>query len=48
MERLNLKDSGRRQIFEKNATFDFRLDDTTVHFVAQVRVRREHAGFQTD
>ena len=39
---LDLKDGGRRKVIEKDATLDFRLDDTAVHFVRQVGVRAKH------
>ena len=40
---LNFEDGGGRKIVEKDAAFDFRLDDAAVHFVSQVGVRVKHA-----
>ena len=44
---LDLKDRGRRQVAEIDATFDFRLDDAAVHFVGQVGVGTKHTGDRT-
>ena len=44
MHGLDLKNGGWRQVGQKNPTFDFRPDDTAIHFVGQVGVRVEHVG----
>jgi hypothetical protein len=42
MHGLNVEDGGRREIVEKDATFDFGLDDGVVDVVGQIGVRGEH------
>src|SRR3954471_9664044 len=42
MHGLNLEHGGGWQIVQKNATFDFRLNNAAVDFVRQVRVRVKH------
>lgn len=38
---LNLKHSGRWQIVEVDAAFNFRLREVVIHFIGEVRVRTE-------
>lgn len=40
----NFQHGRRRQIVEVDATFNFRLHDVAIHFVAEVVVRRESGG----
>lgn len=42
MHGLNVKNGGRREIVQKDAAFDFRLDDGAVDVIGQVRVRSKH------
>jgi hypothetical protein len=42
MKSLNVEDGGRREIVEKNSTFDFGLDDGVVDVVGEIGVRDEH------
>jgi len=44
MHGLYMQDSGRRQIMEKDAALDFRLDNRVVNVVRQIRVRGEHGN----
>jgi len=41
MLRLDLQDGIGRQVFEKHAAFNFRLDDAVVHLITEVGVGRE-------
>src|SRR5579863_2300451 len=43
MHGLNFEDGRRWKIVEKNAAFDFRADDATVHIVRQVGMGVKHA-----
>jgi hypothetical protein len=45
MHGLNLENSGGWKVVEKNAAFDFRLDDTAVDLVRQIGMRIEHRGY---
>jgi hypothetical protein len=47
VEGLNVKNGGRREIVEKDSTFDFGLDDGVVNVVGEVGVRGEHGRCQT-
>lgn len=39
--RLDLQHSGRREVFEEDPSFNLRLDDIVIHFVAEIGMRRE-------
>ena len=39
---LDFEDRRGRKIVEKNAAFDFRLDDAAVDFIRQIGVRVKH------
>src|SRR5579863_3166291 len=39
---LDLEHSGRGQVAERNAAFDFRADNVAIHFVAEIGMRHEH------
>jgi len=47
VEGLDVENGGRREIVEKDATFDFRLDDGVIDVVRQVGVRGEHGQGQS-
>src|ERR1700690_691324 len=42
MHGRDFEDRGGWKVVEKNAAFDFRLDDAAVHFVGEVGVRVKH------
>src|SRR5271156_7091934 len=41
--RPNMQHGVRRQTFQEHASLDLGLDNIPIHFVAEIRMRREHA-----